>query len=92
MDFNLKKDIIFFDVESTGLNVIRDRILQIALIKYRPGSSEPEELTFLINPGIPISEESYNVHGISAQDVANEPTFAQVADQIFDFIGNGDLG
>jgi len=92
MDFNLKKDIIFFDVESTGLNVIRDRILQIALIKYTPGSSEPKELTFLINPGIPISEESFNVHGISAQDVANEPTFAQVADQIFDFIGNGDLG
>lgn len=92
MDFNLKKDIIFFDVESTGLNVIRDRILQIALIKYTPSSSEPEELTFLINPGIPISEESFNVHGISAQDVANEPTFAQVADQIFDFIGNGDLG
>jgi DNA polymerase-3 subunit epsilon len=92
MDFNLKKDIIFFDVESTGLNVIRDRILQIALIKYTPGSSEPEELTFLINPGIPISQESYNVHGISAQDVANKPTFAQVADQIFDFIGDGDLG
>jgi DNA polymerase-3 subunit epsilon len=92
MDFNLKKDIIFFDVESTGLNVIRDRILQIALIKYTPGSSESEELTFLINPGIPISQESYNVHGISAQDVANKPTFAQVADQIFDFIGDGDLG
>ena len=80
MEINLTKDIIFFDVESTGLNVVRDRIIQIALIKYSPGKSEPEELTFLINPGIPISEEAYSVHGISAQDVANKPTFGQVAD------------
>lgn len=92
MEFNLKKDIIFFDVESTGLNVIRDRILQIALIKYSPNKNEPEELTHLINPGVPISEESFSVHGISAQDVANKPTFAQVADEIYQFIGDGDLG
>ncbi len=92
MELNLKKEIIFFDVESTGLNVIRDRIIQIALIKYSPGKPEPEELTLLINPGIPISEEAYGVHGISAQDVANKPTFSQVADQIYDFIGDGDIG
>jgi len=91
MNFNLSKDIIFFDVESTGLNVVRDRILQIALIKYMPGIEEPEELSLLINPTIPIPAESQAIHGISDERVANEPTFAQVAQKIFDFIGDGDV-
>ncbi len=91
MKFNLTKDLIFFDVESTGLNVVRDRILQIALIKYSPGKDEPVELSLLINPGVPIPEESSAIHGIYAADIANEPTFGQVAQQIFDFIGEGDL-
>lgn len=91
MKFNLSKDLIFFDVESTGLNVVRDRIVQIALIKYSPGKDDPQELSLLINPGVPIPEESYAIHGISAQDVANQPTFAQVADKIYTFIGDGDL-
>ncbi len=91
MKFNLTKDLIFFDVESTGLNVVRDRILQIALIKYSPNKEEPEELSLLINPGVPIPAESYAIHGISAQDVANKPTFGQVAEQIYNFIGDGDL-
>lgn len=92
MQFNLKKDIVFFDVESTGLNIIKDRILQIALIKYKPNDPEPEEIKMLINPGIPISEEAMNVHGIRPEDVANKPTFPQVAKQLFDFIGDADLG
>jgi DNA polymerase-3 subunit epsilon len=91
MKFNLTKDLIFFDVESTGLNVVRDRILQIALIKYSPNKDEPEELSLLINPGVPVPDESYAIHGISAQDVANKPTFGQVAEQIYKFIGDGDL-
>jgi len=91
MKFNLTKDLIFFDVESTGLNVVRDRIVQIALIKYSPGKDAPEELSLLINPGVPIPEESQAIHGISAADVANKPTFGQVAKQIYDFIGEGDL-
>jgi len=91
MKFNLKKDIIFFDVESTGLNVVRDRILQIALIKYSPGKEEPVELSLLINPTIPIPAESFAIHGISADVVADKPTFADVAQEIFDFIGDGDV-
>jgi DNA polymerase III subunit epsilon len=92
MSINLKKNIVFFDVETTGLNVIRDRILQIALIKLRPGTEEVEELTMLINPGIPISEESMGIHGITPKDLANKPLFHQVGKQIFDFIGDADLG
>lgn len=91
MEFNLTKPICFFDVESTGLNVIRDRIIQIAIIKYFPEGKEPEELTLLINPGIPISEEAMNVHGITPKDLANKPTFQQIAQKLYDFIGNADL-
>jgi DNA polymerase-3 subunit epsilon len=89
--FSLKKPLIFFDIESTGLNVIRDRIIQIAFIKFSPGIKEPEEFELLINPGIPISKEAMAVHGIQPSDVANKPTFAQVATRLSDFIGDADL-
>lgn len=91
MNIQLTKDIIFFDIESTGLNVTRDRIVQIALIKYSPKSDTPVEKTMLINPGIPISAEAMAVHGITPKDVARKPTFAQVAQELYDFIGNADL-
>jgi len=92
MKFNLKRDIVFFDIESTGLNILKDRIVQIALIKHFADGREPEELELLVNPGpVLISEDAYKVHGISAKDVANKPTFDKVAKQIFDFIGNSDL-
>jgi DNA polymerase-3 subunit epsilon len=91
MDFKLKKDLVFFDVETTGLNVLRDRILQIAIIKYFRDGREPASLKMLINPGIPISEESMKIHGITPADVANKPTFQQVAAQLYDFIGDSDL-
>ncbi|MEQ8703727.1 MAG: 3'-5' exonuclease [Phaeodactylibacter sp.] len=91
MDFNLDKDLIFFDLEATGLSVVRDRILQIAMVKYLKNGGAPEELSMLINPGIPISEEAMEVHGITPKDVANKPTFQQVAEEIHAFIGNADL-
>lgn len=91
MDFNLTRDLCFLDVEATGLNVIRDRILQIALVKYFKDGSPPRELSMLINPGIPISIEAMLVHGIQPKDVANKPTFPQVAKQLFEFIGDADL-
>jgi DNA polymerase-3 subunit epsilon len=91
MNLNLNKDLCFFDIESTGLNVLRDRILQLAIIKFQKNSNQPEELSMLINPGVPISEEAFQVHGISAKDLSNKPVFAQVADKIFKFIGDADL-
>ena len=60
--FQLTRDLIFFDVETTGLNVVRDRILQIAMVKYFKDGSEPKELSMIINPGMPISEDAYKVH------------------------------
>lgn len=90
-ELNLTRDLVFFDVETTGLNVIRDRILQIALVKLPKGGGPAEELSMLINPGIPISEEAMSVHGITPKDLANKPVFSQVADKIFKFIGHADL-
>lgn len=91
MEFKLSRDLCFFDIEATGLNVIRDRIIQIAIIKFFADDREPEELTMLINPGVPISMEAMNVHGITPKDVANKPVFQQVADQLYEFIGDADL-
>lgn len=89
--FSLQKDIVFFDIESTGLNVIRDRIVQIALIKYFADGRDAVEKEMLINPGIPISAEAMEVHGITPDKLKNKPAFSEVAQELFDFIGHADL-
>lgn len=91
MDLTLDRDLCFMDLEATGLNVVRDRIVQIAIIKYLANGKPPEELYLTINPGIPISLEAMLVHGIQAKDVAKKPVFQQVAQKIYDFIGNADI-
>lgn len=92
MDFKLDRNLIFFDLEATGLNVVRDRIIQVGMVKYfKKENKAPEELSMLINPGIPIGLEAMKVHGIQPKDVANKPVFQQVAQKLFDFIGNADL-
>jgi DNA polymerase-3 subunit epsilon len=91
MNLKLNRNLIFFDIESTGLNVVRDKIIQLAMIRYHQDGSPPAERTYLINPGIPISEEAMAVHGITPQDVANKPSFIQLAKEIFEFIGDADL-
>ncbi|MEO6132536.1 MAG: 3'-5' exonuclease, partial [Saprospiraceae bacterium] len=91
MNLRLDRNLIFFDIESTGLNVVRDRIIQLAMIRYHKDGSEPVEKTYLINPGIPISAEAMAVHGIRPEDVANKPIFQVLAKEIFDFIGDSDL-
>ncbi len=91
MKLELDRDLCFFDLEATGLNVMQDRILQIAIIKYFADGRAPEELEMLINPGMPISEEAMAVHGIKPADLRNKPVFAQVAQKLYDFIGDADL-
>lgn len=88
----LDRDLVFIDVETTGLNVIRDRIVQIALIKYHKNNKNtPEERCYLVNPSVPISEESSSIHGITAKDVAKKPIFSELAQEIYDFIGKADI-
>lgn len=91
MNIQLDRDLCLLDIEATGLSVIRDRILQIGMIKYFKDGRPPQELCMLINPGVPISLEAMLVHGISPKDVANKPTFQQVAQKLYDFIGEADL-
>ena len=91
MEFQLKKPIVFFDIEATGLNVLKDKIVQIALIKYSPGKSEPEEMEMMIKPGVPISPEAMKVHGITPEMLEDKPGFIDVAKQIYEFIGDADL-
>jgi DNA polymerase-3 subunit epsilon len=91
IQFNIEKDLVFFDVEATGLNVLKDRILQIALVKYTKKLGGPVEKTYLINPGVPISDEAIAVHGITPEMLRNKPLFSQVGKEILDFIGDADL-
>lgn len=91
MNLHLDRDLVFFDVEATGLHIIRDRVIQVALIKYFKQPKPPQELVVVINPGLPISAEAMAVHGLTPKDVANKPTFAQVARKLYDFIGDADL-
>lgn len=91
MNISLDRNLIFFDIESTGLNVVRDRIIQLAMIRYHHDNTPPIEKTWMINPQMPISPEATAVHGISFEDVQHEPVFEQLAAEIYDFIGDADL-
>lgn len=90
MDLNLTRPLLFIDLETTGINVATDRIVEICMIKVHPGGKE-ETLTQRINPTIPIPQQAYEIHGISQEDVKDEPTFAQMAPSFYNFIGNADL-
>lgn len=78
MDLKLKQPIIFFDVETTGLDPQNDRIIELAAIKIWPDGRQ-EEKCKRFNPLVPIPKEATEIHGITDEDVKNEPTFLQVA-------------
>lgn len=90
MQLNLKNPIIFFDIESTGLSVASDRIVEISVVKVFP-NGEKEIKTKRINPTIPISKEAQAIHGISNEDVKNEPTFGQIAKSLAKYIEGCDI-
>lgn len=90
MKLNLKKPIVFFDLETTGLNTARDRIVEISLLKVSPNGNE-EQKTYRINPEMPISDESIAIHGITNDDICNAPIFKSVAKEISRFIEGCDL-
>ena len=88
---HLDKPLVILDLETTGINIASDRIIDISLLKVYP-DQKTETLTIRMNPGIPIPPESTAVHGISDEDVKDAPPFSKVAVKIRDFIGNADLG
>ena len=90
MNLNLKNPLIFFDLETTGINVVSDRIVEISLIKVMPNGDEVEK-TLRINPTIPIPNESSEIHKIYDEDIKDAPTFKEEAKNIENFIEGCDL-
>lgn len=90
MQLNLKNPLIFFDIESTGLNVATDRIIEISVVKVLP-NGDTETKTRRINPTIPISPESFKVHGISDEDVKDCPTFKEIAKSLAKWMEGCDI-
>jgi DNA polymerase-3 subunit epsilon len=91
MQLNLNKPICFFDLETTGVNITKDRIVEISILKVNPDGSE-EKKTWLVNPEMPIPEVVIAVHGITNEKVSNEPSFKQLAKEINSWIKDSDLG
>ena len=89
--FQLDKDLVIFDVETTGPDVYKDRIIQIALVKIVAETQELVQKQYLVNPLQPISKESIEIHGITNEMVKNELPFKLIALELYGFIGNADL-
>ncbi len=90
MKLNLKRPLAFFDLETTGVNVASDRIVEISILKAMPDGSELIK-TMRINPGISIPLESSLIHGIYDEDVRLEPTFKQAGEELARFLDDCDL-
>ena len=90
MNLKLKRPLAFFDLETTGVNVSADRIVEISILKVSPDGSELIK-TLKLNPEIPIPLESSVFHGIYDKDIQDAPTFKDVAHEIATFLGDADL-
>lgn len=90
MQLNLTRPICFFDLETTGMNVASDRIVEISVLKVHPDGKE-EKFTWLVNPTMPIPAETTAIHGIKDEDVADKPTFKELAADIYKLIKDSDL-
>ncbi len=99
MKLNLKRPLAFFDLETTGTDIARDRIVEIAIVKVMPDGTvhtwpaqKGKEHRLLINPGMPIPLEASLVHGIYDDDVKDAPTFEAFAPKLFKYLFDCDLG
>ena len=90
MKLNLKNPLVFFDLETTGINITKDRIVEISLLKVYPNGKE-EIRSYRINPEMHIPEESTAIHGITDEDVKDCPTFKQLAKTLTDFLEGCDM-
>lgn len=90
MKLTLSRPLAIFDIEATGLNISKDRIVEIAIIKVQPNGVE-ETFTVRVNPEMEIPKEVSEIHGITYEDIKNAPPFSEVAPDILNFIGDADL-
>jgi len=91
MNLKLHKPLCIFDLETTGINISKDRIVEICILKVFPDASR-ESKTWLVNPEMPIPKESSDIHGITDEMVADKPTLKEIAPKIIDMIKDSDLG
>ena len=91
MELNLSNPIAFFDLETTGIDIVSDRIVEISILRISQNGEE-DILTQRINPGVPIPEKATEIHGISDEDVKDSPRFKEVAKKLAKFIEGCDLG
>ena len=91
MQLNLKKPICFFDLETTGISITSDRIVEISILKFFPDGKE-EKKTWLVNPEMQIPAQATAVHGITNERVEDAPTFKMLAKEIYSWIKDADLG
>ena len=91
MNLKLIRPIVFFDLETTGVNIVKDRIVEISILKVFPNGNK-ESKTWLVNPVIEIPNEVIAIHGINNEKIANEPTFDQLHKEILNLIEDCDLG
>ncbi len=90
MELNLEKPIVFFDLETTGISIATDRIVEISILKIFPDGLQ-ESKTWLVNPEIEIPQHAVDVHGITNEKVMTEPTFKELASKINEIINDADL-
>ena len=91
MDLKLNKPICFFDLETTGINIANDRIVEISILKVFPNGNK-ESHTWRVNPEMKIPAITTAIHGITDEMVANEPTFKELSYKVYDLIKDSDLG
>ncbi len=87
---NLTRPLCVFDIESTGINVVHDRIVELCVLRVLPDGSETVK-TWRVNPGIPIPAGATAIHGISDADVADAPPFAGILSELVPMIQGSDL-
>jgi DNA polymerase-3 subunit epsilon len=90
MNLNLTKPIVFFDLETTGVNIATDRIVEISILKVFPNGNK-ESKTWLVNPEMEIPKESSEIHGITNEQVVTEPTFKELANKVNEMVAGCDL-
>ena len=90
MQLNLRNPLVFFDLETTGINIVKDRIVEISYVKVFT-NGKVETRTRRINPGMPIPPESTAIHGITDEDVKDSPTFKEIAKSLATQIEGCDL-
>ncbi|WOC40639.1 exonuclease domain-containing protein [Polaribacter sp. HL-MS24] len=90
MKLNLTKPIVFFDLETTGVNIATDRVVEISILKVFPNGNK-ESKTWLVNPEVEIPAEASAIHTITNEQVVTEPTFKELAPEIDKMIAGCDL-